>query len=319
MTTNPSIMLLLGMHRSGTSLLGNVIDKLGADLGISLMPAGSDNMTGFYENWRIVALHDKFMARFAMAWDRPGLLPYNWLDSEGVAADIDELGRIAESEFAFDRPIAVKDPRLAIVHPLWTALAERLESQLRHIVILRHPEEVVLSLARRNRMSLDWAGKLYCDYNLRIRDCVLGDERTFWLTYDQLVSDPATVVVRLAKFFEPELGELRPEVIAAAASEAIPSLQHHARRGSSLTPFGYAYENISSNPGEGITGPELSEFFDLLSISTPREAQTFLALEAPNSSAGRHFQVKKLISKTTTKPVPPSHDSQLIKAADEHP
>ncbi len=46
-----TIILVLGMHRSGTSAITRLLNILGADLGINLLPgAQTINEPGFWEN-----------------------------------------------------------------------------------------------------------------------------------------------------------------------------------------------------------------------------------------------------------------------------
>ena len=43
-------ILILGMHRSGTSALTGVLSLLDVYLGSELMPASEDNKKGYFEN-----------------------------------------------------------------------------------------------------------------------------------------------------------------------------------------------------------------------------------------------------------------------------
>ena len=52
----PVALLVLGMHRSGTSALTRVLNLLGVELGDRLMPAGDDNPLGFWEHADVVAV-----------------------------------------------------------------------------------------------------------------------------------------------------------------------------------------------------------------------------------------------------------------------
>ena len=59
---SPVAVLVLGMHRSGTSAVTRVLNLLGAELGDDLMPAGSDNPGGFWEYRGVVELHERLLA-----------------------------------------------------------------------------------------------------------------------------------------------------------------------------------------------------------------------------------------------------------------
>lgn len=294
------ILFLLGMHRSGTSLLGKICHLLGADFGHSLMAPARDNPTGFYENWRLVEQHDAFMARFATAWDRPSRLPENWLDAPGVVEQFEAIEKLIGREFTAGPVMAVKDPRLAFVYPLWQMLLQSLNRRPCHIVILRHPEEVALSLNQRSEMPLDWAAQLYRDYNTAIRDIVLDDTRTFWVSYEQIINGPGIVARRLAKHFESEFGVCDDDRLQAATEAAEPDLRHQQRSRRSVTRFGEAFDAIPSLPGEGITGEALSAFFEVLDRSRASDFRDFLRLERPQkASAGTRTPLASLIPQAT--------------------
>ena len=75
-------LLVLGMHRSGTSALTRLLNLHGAVLGDDLLPAGHDNPSGFWELREAVAIHERLLAGLGMAWDDPRALPPDWQDGE---------------------------------------------------------------------------------------------------------------------------------------------------------------------------------------------------------------------------------------------
>ena len=63
--------LVLGMHRSGTSALANLLALAGADLPRDVMPADEHNARGYFEPWRIAVFNDRRLAAAGSAWDDP--------------------------------------------------------------------------------------------------------------------------------------------------------------------------------------------------------------------------------------------------------
>lgn len=63
--------LVLGMHRSGTSALANLLALAGADLPREVMPADAHNARGYFEPWRIAVFNDRRLAAAGTAWDDP--------------------------------------------------------------------------------------------------------------------------------------------------------------------------------------------------------------------------------------------------------
>src|SRR4051812_47384663 len=64
-----SAILVLGMHRSGTSALTRVISLLGAELPRRMMPTQDDNAAGFWESLTLVALNNAILSRLQTRWD----------------------------------------------------------------------------------------------------------------------------------------------------------------------------------------------------------------------------------------------------------
>src|SRR5580658_3168224 len=68
-------LVVLGMHRSGTSALAGMLHHLGVALGERLMPASPDNPRGYWEHSEIVAINHRLMATMGWAWDDIRPLP----------------------------------------------------------------------------------------------------------------------------------------------------------------------------------------------------------------------------------------------------
>jgi hypothetical protein len=64
-----AVILVLGMHRSGTSALTGTLAKLGASLPKDLMPANESNPRGYWESLGLVKLHDELLASAGSSWD----------------------------------------------------------------------------------------------------------------------------------------------------------------------------------------------------------------------------------------------------------
>src|SRR5580700_1160835 len=78
------IVVVLGMHRSGTSLLTNLLTALGVDLGSDLVPADDNNPAGYWEQLDINRTQDRLLSRLNQhwagpAWMNPFLLAWNQL------------------------------------------------------------------------------------------------------------------------------------------------------------------------------------------------------------------------------------------------
>ncbi|WP_430430705.1 glycosyltransferase [Oceanicaulis sp.] len=168
MTENTSTaIMVLGMHRLGTSALTRILNLLGADLPEDLMPANAYNKSGYWEPTGVVALNDAWLAKADAAWDAPflkddtlhGALPRN-----AVKAATDTL----QTAFGDGHElIAVKDPRCTLYVPTWRQALERAGYAPAQLLIHRDPAEVAQSLAHRDKFMPDEAGLLWAWYSLK--------------------------------------------------------------------------------------------------------------------------------------------------------
>jgi hypothetical protein len=93
-------LLVLGMHRSGTSALTRVLNLLGVALGDDLMPPGPDNPLGFWEHQGIVSVHEALFAELDRRWDDPRPMPDGWLDSDAAREAGEAITAILHRDFA---------------------------------------------------------------------------------------------------------------------------------------------------------------------------------------------------------------------------
>lgn len=181
-------LVLLGMHRSGTSALTRVLNLLGAELGHNLMAPKADNKKGFWEHLEVVRIHDELLHALGRSWDDERPLPVDWAKSEPAEHCKSSLRQVVESDFAESSLWSVKDPRLCRFIPLWTDLLKELRITPKFLITLRHPDEVALSLAKRNGLPMEESYLLWLAYMLRAEKDTREFPRTF-VTFDDLLAD----------------------------------------------------------------------------------------------------------------------------------
>jgi hypothetical protein len=143
-------ILVLGMHRSGTSALGGVLEALGATAPKTLMPPHRENPRGFFESIALAEAHDALLASAGSCW-------HDWrpFDPQWIGSDIAEQHRrtikaLLIEEFGDAPLIFVKDPRICRFVPFTLSVLAELNISPVVILPLRNPLEVAASL-RRNR------------------------------------------------------------------------------------------------------------------------------------------------------------------------
>src|SRR3977135_4037089 len=113
------LLVVLGMHRSGTSALTGALAKSGALPGTQLMPSTADNAEGYWECAPVVRLNDELLKRLAARWDSVAPPPAGWLALSGVEALGPDAARIVDTQFGDAKFAVLKDPRLCRLLPFW--------------------------------------------------------------------------------------------------------------------------------------------------------------------------------------------------------
>ena len=73
---------IVGMHRSGTSMVAKLLQQAGLNLGdeADLMPPAEENPEGFYEHLEFVRLNDEVLNVAGAGWDCPPAAGFDWSD-----------------------------------------------------------------------------------------------------------------------------------------------------------------------------------------------------------------------------------------------
>ncbi len=149
-SVNRQAILILGMHRSGTSALTRVINFLGFNLPRTLIPASQHNVKGFWETQVLADFHDRVLRSAGSYWHDWSRFNPEWYVSSLRDQFAEELKAILLSEFGADGPIVVKDPRICRLLPLWFDVLNQLRVKPTAIIPIRNPLEVARSLRQRN-------------------------------------------------------------------------------------------------------------------------------------------------------------------------
>jgi hypothetical protein len=191
-------VVILGMHRSGTSALAGVLQRLGVDFGNDLVGATPANPKGHFELTAAVRMNDHLLRRvFGARWKTPFRLPELWRD----AVDLDALAVEYRLELPAGTPCGLKDPRICRLVPVWKELLERRGRRASFIQMLRRPEEVAASLAARDGLSPKDARALWMEH-VCAAESATRDSKRLLVTYETLLQDTDVVVQRLGEFLK---------------------------------------------------------------------------------------------------------------------
>lgn len=187
-STEQKAILVLGMHRSGTSALTRMLNLLGAELSENLLPPAADNPTGFWESQDLFVLHQEFLQQLDLDWDSIGMLDADCLRAAPALALIEQIKNYIRQEFAQTPLFVIKDPRICRLAPLWYRALAELNIAVRIIIQFRHPLEVARSLRRRNDFILAKSTLLWLQHVLEAEYYSRKQLRVV-CEYSQLLSD----------------------------------------------------------------------------------------------------------------------------------
>ncbi len=205
----PIAVLVLGMHRSGTSLATEILSKLELWIGAeqNLIGASQYNPRGHFELRAGVEFDNEVLRQAGGTWDQPPAI-------EAVDALAPTIRPAVQAWFGGRSAWAFKDPRLCLTLPVWVPALAAFDVRIVHVV--RDPLAVARSLVTRNEamdvpasrfakgeMAVSDALALWDEYNRRACLYVerLAVPRLF-VSYDALVEAPATEVRRIAAFVD---------------------------------------------------------------------------------------------------------------------
>lgn len=153
MSAQRTCLLVLGMHRSGTSALSGALSISGAGLPKTLMLPSETNKTGYWESQALVNLNDRIFEELGYDWHDFRVLKFDDLERSRRDFYRSEIRRLIVEEYGSSRLFILKDPRLCLLFDLYSELLESLEVQVVPILIFRNPLEVCASLASRNNLT----------------------------------------------------------------------------------------------------------------------------------------------------------------------
>jgi hypothetical protein len=225
--SDPTIVCILGMHRSGTSLVSRLMNVLGLDLGPEehLMEPNASNPAGHWESLPISEINEDIFVRLGGSWAVPPPMPADWERSPELADLRRQARELIAADFSDSDLWGFKDPRTCLTAPFW----QRLLPPMRYLICLRNPIDVATSLEGREEESVpfDQGLELWFGYVRSSLSAAAGHPHEF-VFYEDLMADPEPVVARLARF----LGRSGPERNRARIRKAInvavsESLWHH--------------------------------------------------------------------------------------------
>ena len=220
-------VIVLGMHRSGTSALTGVLSLLGIEPGDSLMPAvEGNNSKGFWEHAEIVSIHDQLLETLGSSWDDENVLPNDWWLSPLAVDFRNKIIKVLLRDFN-NQPIwLIKDPRMCRLLPLWRDVLRELTCQPLFIIALRNPAEVAFSLLKRDNLAKEASYLLWLSHMLEAEYQTRGCPRAF-INYERLLSDWRGTMTDIGKTLRLSWPNAIEDATLNIEAFLDPTLRHH--------------------------------------------------------------------------------------------
>jgi len=191
-------LLVLGMHRSGTSAFTRVFNLLGADLPTTLLPPKADNRLGFWESPELVILHDEILASAGTTWDDWTRFNPGWYQSPLAMRFRERLLAYLVQDFGASAFFVIKDPRMCRLVQLWRETCEEFGACIKVVIAIRNPLEVAQSLRQRDGLTPAMCHLMWLRHTLGAIQDTKGLARCV-VSYDALLRDWRDAVATISQ------------------------------------------------------------------------------------------------------------------------
>lgn len=215
-----TVIIVLGMHRSGTSAITGLLQQLDIYLGSNTFAPQEDNVKGFFENIKVLNLNIKILGEnFSSYEDTEYTLN---IAKEKHSVYVQEAKQIIEEEFSKNTLFAIKDPRLCITFPVWEEAFKYFNIKIKILLPYRNPFEIAQSLKTRNNFSIEKSLLLWAKHFFHAELYSRKYERYF-IDFTDLVNNTNGILNILQKFLKIDLKDASQRIEGFIEKE----LKHH--------------------------------------------------------------------------------------------
>lgn len=151
-------IFVMGMHRSGTSMVTGILKLCGMNVGNNLLMGARDNPKGHFEDRRFLNINNDLLIKNGGKWHNPPInVTYQKMRNR-------MLGFLELPEWKTEL-VGWKDPRSCITFPLWHRLIY--PEKIKVVYVYRPIQEIARSLKVRNGIKISKGWKLGGEYARR--------------------------------------------------------------------------------------------------------------------------------------------------------
>ena len=188
----PVLIVVLGMHRSGTSAVTEALAATGLpiNMGAHLLGAKPQNPHGFFEDKRVIKANQDFFAAHGCE-----VMDAERLPREVVQVGTERMEKVFE-KLMREKINLIKDPRICVTLPQWQRIwAGRVRPIYLHI--LRNPVEVARSLEKRDGLDPIHGEQVWA---FHVEQALANSDlkRSVFVLHSDLMQRPVETVNRVA-------------------------------------------------------------------------------------------------------------------------
>jgi glycosyltransferase involved in cell wall biosynthesis len=195
---NKRVIIVLGMHRGGTSAIARSLQVLGVGLGDNLYPPADDNPTGFWEDRDCIAINEELLGYVGSEYDRLGLA-WNFNVTDPLISHLyhTAIQFVSKSIVKTQGVWGLKDPRMSRLLGFWKEVFKACDCNVSYVISVRDPVSVAESLEKRNHIASVKSHFLWLQHMV---PAILGsaDGERVVISYDSLLNAPRDQLVRIA-------------------------------------------------------------------------------------------------------------------------
>jgi GT2 family glycosyltransferase len=197
------LVVVLGMHRSGTSVVTRGLLAMGIELGSNLMPAaGGVNEKGFWEDVDFNAINIAILHAIGHDWHTLDLITEAELLRPDLATYQLKATEMLRDRLAERIVFGLKDPRTVRLLPFWKKIFDHLDLDVTYIIVSRNPISIARSLMARDGVPAEKSHYLWLQHIVDAIVYTTGEKRIA-INYDRLMDEPKIQLDRLAAFIGP--------------------------------------------------------------------------------------------------------------------
>jgi hypothetical protein len=226
------IIWIIGMDKSGTSLVSSIFQSLGGYLGEeeNILGANVDNLLGYYENLDIININEELLKLLNLTWHFTDYRKYKNITKIIPNELIVKANSVIEKLCEKSNFLVVKDPRLTYFINFWLNLNEVKKCDNRFVYVYRNPIDVARSLSKISNISFEDCIRQWEIVNeVALNEMI--DKELFILKYEDLLQEPSGNILRIANFLNITNNKLLQDALITIQ----PSMRHHENNFNSLS------------------------------------------------------------------------------------